>query len=154
MMPLTLIGADAVDQRLGNRLAGVVGIDALNETLVDCRRRGFAAGDLDAVRAPDQPEARVADAVGALARSALLMVVEVPGLGIRAPADVDAHIGRGLRRLVARADDFDAVAVRKAQRRDREDVVGVEVAGMRRDPHQAGALLLVHSALWMRLAAW
>ena len=126
--------ADVVDQRLGDRLARVVGVDALHEPLVDGRRGLETARELLAVGAPHEPEARVADPVGPLAGAALLMVVEVAGGGIGAAADVDAQVGGVLHGLVAGADDVQG-AVDEAQHGDREDVVGVEVAGMGGDAH-------------------
>ena len=66
---------------------------------------------------------------GALAGAAALVVVEVAGRRIRAPADVDAEVRGGQRRLVARADDLQR-PVDEPEHGDGEDVVGVEVAGM------------------------
>ena len=75
---------------------------------------------------------------GALAGAAALVVVEVAGRGVGAPADVDAEVGGGERRVVARADDLER-AVDEPQHGDGEDVVGVEGAGMGGDPHQTRA---------------
>ena len=86
-------------------------------------------------RAPDEAEARVADAVGPLARAALLVVVEVAGRGVGAAADVDAQVGGVLRRRVAGADDVER-PVHEAEDGDREDVVGVEVAWVGGDAHR------------------
>ena len=54
--PLTVIGADVVDQRLADRLAGVVGVDALHEALVDRRGRVLAAGQRRAVPRQTRPK--------------------------------------------------------------------------------------------------
>ena len=78
------------------------------------------------------------DAVRALAGAALLMVVEVARGRVEAPADVDAQRGRVLSRAVAGADDLQR-PVDERQHGDREDVVGVEVAGVGGDLHQAFA---------------
>ena len=100
---------------------------------IDGRLLG-AAGEPLAVLAPDQAEARVADAVLALARAALLVVVEVARRGVRLPADVDADVGGRLRLRVARADDLER-PVRELEHGDREHVVGVEVPWVRGDLH-------------------
>ena len=92
---------DAVEDRRDDRLAGVVGVDALHERLVDALGDvGVAVAQGGAVLAPHEPERGVAHPVGALARAALLVVVEVAGRRIAREADVDAHVGggRGCRR--------------------------------------------------------
>ena len=127
--------ADVLDERLRDRLARVVGVDALHEALVDRRRGLGAAREPLAVGAPHEPEARVADPVGPLAGAALLVVVEVAGGGIGAAADVDAQVGGVLRLPVAGADDVQW-AVDEAEHGDREDVVGVEVAWVGGDAHR------------------
>ena len=146
--PLTDIGRIVVDERLRDRLARVVGVDALHEALVDRRRGLGAARERLAVGAPDEPEARVADPVGPFARAALLVVVEVAGRGVGAASDVDAQVGGVLRLRVAGADDVER-PVHEAEDGDREDVVGVEVAGWvatriarhgRREPNTRRAL--------------
>ena len=87
--------ADAVDERLGQPLAGVVGVDRLHERLVDRRRHlGVVVADPRAELTPDQTERGVADAVGARGVEASLVVVEVAGAGVVAEADVDPEIGR------------------------------------------------------------
>jgi hypothetical protein len=62
-------------------------------------------------------------------------VVEVAGGGIGAAADVDAQVGGVLRLPVAGADDVQG-AVDESEHGDREDVVGVEVAGVGGDAHR------------------
>jgi hypothetical protein len=126
---------DVVDERLRDRLARVVGVDALHDALVDRRRGLRAARERLPVGAPDEPEARVADPVGTLARSALLVVVEVAGRGVGAAPDVDPQIGGVLCRRVAGAHDVER-AVHETEDGDREDVVGVEVARVGGDAHR------------------
>ncbi len=83
---------------------------------------------------PDQAEARVADPVGTLARPALLMMVEVAGLGVAAATEVHAHVSFGVPRAVPCPDQLE-LAQRKPEGRHREDVVGVEVPGVGGDDH-------------------
>ena len=73
-------GMDAVHERVGQPLTGVVGVHALDEAGV------HGVGDLlvalahaDAELPPDEPEGGVADAVVTDAVELALMVVEVPG---------------------------------------------------------------------------
>ena len=120
--PLTDIGRMPSNERGRDVLAGVVGVDALDDALVDRVRP--RAGQLLPERLPDEPEAGVADAVGALAGAAALVVVEVAGRGLGAPADVDAEVRGRQRGLVAGADDVqrpvdEARAPRRRRRRRR-----------------------------------
>ncbi len=124
---------DTVDDRLRQPLAGVVGVDRLDERRLDgVRHLLIAAADPRAERPPDQPEGRVAHAVGPHLVKAALMVVEVAGLGLVAKPDVDAQVRRGEHIAVARAHDLELLA-EQPERRDREDLVGVEGAVVRGD---------------------
>jgi hypothetical protein len=121
-------GAHVVDERGGQGHARVDRVDALDELAVHAGRDGLVpAAQRGAVRLPDEPEGRVRDAVGAHPRAAALVVVEVPRRRVGAPAHVDPRVGGLERGRVAGADDRQP-GLAEAERRHREDVVGVEGA--------------------------
>ncbi len=126
---------DVLDERRGDRLTGVVGVDALHQGVVDERgdARVIAAGPRTELT-PDEAERGVADAVRALARATALVVVEVPGRRVVGVTDVDAEIGRGQKLLVAGPHDVEVV-MDETQDGDREDLVGVEGARVGGDAH-------------------
>ena len=94
--PLTVIGRMSPTSVSASVWPMSLASTPCDEPLVDRGRGLRAARQRLAVRAPHEPEARVADAVLALARAALLVVVEVAGGRVRAPADVDADVRGGL----------------------------------------------------------